>query len=291
MMNHMAMADAVDTTASLRWMDELTRVLGVLLLVLLLAIAAVWLIRQPMFQLTELRLDGDLKRNNIPTVQANVMSHLQGSQGRYFGMDLAASRQVFENLPWVRQAVVRRVWPNALHVTLQEHQPAAYWQTGEREDLMVNQQGEVFEANTGDVDDDNLPTFISPTGPTPAHAQQMLAMYRQLTPLFSRMNASIDTLKLTDRGSWSVKLDGNADIELGRGQTAEVLARCERFVTTFAHFKEQTRQQYAATLVYADLRYPRGYAVKLRGITTMQTNSESASVNSNAIPLNSSKPD
>ena len=275
----------------IRWMRTLTRVMGAALCVLVLATALVWLGRQPMFQLSRIELEGDLHRNSIPTVQANVMPHLQGTQSRYFSMDLAASRAIFENLPWVRQAMVRRVWPNELRVTLQEHQPAAYWQTGDREDLMVNTHGEIFEANTGDVDDDPLPTFQSPTHATPAQAVQMLAMFKRLNEVLQPMAVRIDTLRLTDRGSWSVKLDNDATLELGRGEDSAVVDRTARFVSTFPKFKDQIRQQYVTGLVYADLRYPRGYAVRLRGITTMQTISESAPVNSSSIPLNSSKPD
>jgi cell division protein FtsQ len=261
----------------IRWMRALNRWLGVAFVLLVLASCVVWLGRQPMLQIASVLLDGDLRRNNVPTVQANVRPHLQGGHSGFFSIDLAYSRQVFENLPWVRQAMVRRVWPNTLRVTLHEHQPAAYWQTGDREDLMVNTQGEIFEANTGDVADENVPTFKSPTQPTPAHAQQMLSMYRLLTPVIQVMAARIDTLRLTDRGSWSIKLDNEAQIELGRGQDAEVVARVARFVQTFG----QLRRQYEGGLAYADLRYPRGYAVRLRGLTTMQALS----------PLNSLKPE
>lgn len=286
-----ALHPTAEMPPDIRWMRTLTRVMGAAFGGLVLATLLVWLGRHPMFQLSRIELEGDLYRNSIPTVQANVMSHLQGTQRRYFSMDLAASRAVFENLPWVRQAMVRRVWPNELRVTLQEHQPAAYWQTGDREDLMVNTHGEIFEANTGDVDDEQLPTFQSPAQATPAQARQMLDMFQRLTAALKPLNARIDTLRLTDRGSWSVKLDNDATLELGRGEDAAVVDRTERFVKTFPHFKDQMRQQYAATLVYADLRYPRGYAVRLRGITTMQAISPSASVNSSPIPLNSSKPD
>jgi cell division protein FtsQ len=275
----------------IRWMHTLTRVMGGVLGMLVLAAVAVWLGRQPVFQIAKIELDGDLHRNSIPTVQANVTPHLQGTQSRYFSLDLASSRSVFENLPWVRQAMVRRVWPNELRVTLQEHQPAAYWQTGDREDLMVNTHGEIFEANTGDVDDEQLPTFQSPAQATPAQARQMLDMHQRLSKVLQAMAVSIDTLRLTDRGSWSVKLDNDATLELGRGEDQAVIDRTERFVHTFARFKDQVRQQYVAGLVYADLRYPRGYAVRLRGITTMQTISGSASGNPSSMPLNSTKPD
>src|SRR5690606_3130400 len=77
----------------------------------------------------------------------------------------------------------------------------------------------------------------------------------------------IETLRLNDRGSWSLRLDNDAVIELGRGETDAVVARAERFVRTLP----QLRRAYIAPLSYADLRYPQGYAVKLKGMSTMAT--------------------
>jgi len=63
-----------------------------------------------------------------------------------------------------------------------------------------------------------------------------------------------------------VELDTDARIELGRGNVDEVLARVERFVRTLP----EVNRTYPAPLSYADLRYPEAYAVKLRGLTTLQ---------------------
>ena len=61
-----------------------------------------------------------------------------------------------------------------------------------------------------------------------------------------------------------VELDSCAEVELGRGEDAEVVARTERFVRTLA----QVTDRYQRPLQYADLRHADGYAVKLKGITT-----------------------
>ena len=36
-------------------------------------------------------------------------------------------RDSFETVPWVRRAVVRRVWPDRLAVRLEEHRAVALW--------------------------------------------------------------------------------------------------------------------------------------------------------------------
>jgi hypothetical protein len=80
---------------------------------------------------------------------------------------------------------------------LQEHLPVAYW-GDEGESLLLNTFGEVFEANLGDVEADKLPRLSGPQG----QSAQLLAMYRQLLPVFEPLDAAIEQLELTDRGSW-----------------------------------------------------------------------------------------
>ena len=197
----------------------------------------------------------------VATVRANIVPRMDGG---FFSVDLGRARDVFESVPWVRKAVVRRVWPNELRVVLEEHRPAAYWHHEDRDDQLVNTFGEVFDANLGDVEYEHLPTLEAPANPESRDAALMLNMLHRLTPVLKPLG-DIETLKLTERGSWSVVLDNDAVIELGRGGEEEVLARTARFV----HTLPQLQRQYAAPLSYADLRYPEGYAVKIRGLTTL----------------------
>ncbi len=220
--------------------------------------ALLWLTRSPWFAIRSIELQGEITRNSVNTIRANAMPALQGN---FFSVDLQQARRAFEAVPWVRHAVVRRVWPGRLAVTLEEHRAAALWQAEERGDRLVNQQGEVFEANVGDVEDEALPIFSGPEG----SAALMLAAYRRLQPLFAGMKVEIDSLSLSSRGSWRVDLDSGAVIELGRGQPEELGARVERFARTLPQVGARFVQQ---PLEYADLRHTDGYAVRLRGVST-----------------------
>ena len=235
---------------------------------LLAAVGAVvagvlWLMRSPLFPIRAIALEGDLARNSVPTIRANAAPRLAGN---FFSADLQQGRRAFESVPWVRRAVVRRVWPDHLAVRLEEHRAAALWEgqrsesDGPGADRLVNSFGEVFQANVGDVEDENLPTLAGPDG----SAAQMLALYLRLQPLFARLDMAIERLELSSRGSWRVELDSGATVELGRGSDAEVLARTERFLRTLT----QATSRWRAPLLYADLRHADGYAVRLRGVST-----------------------
>jgi cell division protein FtsQ len=215
--------------------------------------------RLPVFSFRAIQVEGDVTRNSVSTIRANAAPKLSGN---FFTTDLTNSKRAFESVPWVREAVVRRVWPNRLAVRLEEHRAAAVW--GGRDatnDRLVNTYGEVFEANFGDVEDDSLPVLNGPDG----SSIHMLAMLARLRPVFERLEAQIEGMSLSGRGSWRVELDTGAEVELGRGSDDEVIARTERFVATLT----QVTSRYQRPLQYADLRHNDGYAVRLKGITTV----------------------
>ena len=240
-----------------RLMNAIAAIVFTLALVALAAAGLAWAARRPQFQFADVRLEGDLQRNSVTTVRANAMPHIAGN---FFTMDLARTRAAFEQVPWVRHAVVKRVWPNQLIVSLEEHQPVALWEGDENSDKMVNSHGEVFEANVGDVEDDSLPQFAGPDGTS----AQVLDMYRRLQPMFATMDAEITTLRLSVRGSWRVDLDDGATVELGRGTQDEVAERTQRFIRTVPQVLHKFNN---APLESADLRHAEGYAVKLKGLS------------------------
>ena len=249
-------APASAVPVDVRLMNAIAVAVFALALVALVAAGFAWVARRPAFQFSDVRLEGDLQRNSVTTVRANAMPHLAGN---FFTMDLGHTRAAFEQVPWVRHAVVRRVWPDKLVVALEEHQPVALWEGDENSDKMVNSHGEVFEANVGDVEDDSLPQFAGPEGTS----AQVLEMYRRLQPMFAQVDAEVTALRLSGRGSWKVDLDDGAAIELGRGTQDEVTERTTRFIRTLP----QVLHKFNAPLESADLRHAEGYAVKLKGLS------------------------
>ncbi|MBE0546516.1 MAG: cell division protein FtsQ/DivIB [Rubrivivax sp.] len=225
-----------------------------------LAAGLLWLVRSPMFPIRSIQLDGDLARNSVPTIRANAAPRLAGN---FFSVDLQQGRAAFEAVPWVRRAVVRRVWPDRLAVRLEEHRAAALWQGRDGDagaERLVNGYGEVFEANVGDVEDEDLPSLGGPEG----SAALMLTLYQRVQPAFARLGLNVERLQLSGRGSWRAELDSGTTIEIGRGSEDELVARTERFVRTIT----QVTARWQQPLEYADLRHTDGYAVRLRGVGT-----------------------
>jgi cell division protein FtsQ len=254
------MNTAVVTPLDVKLMNMTATVLLLVFVVLGLTDVVRWTARWSGFDIAAISVGGQVTHNNALTLRANVAPRMAGT---FFSVDLARVRAAFESVPWVRRAVVRRQFPNRLSVVLQEHQAVAYW-GAERESLLINSYGEVFEANVGEIEQDQLPRLLGPEG----QSAEVLAMHRALLPLFVGMDMAVDQLELSGRGNWRVRLESGAVIELGRGSTDEVGARLHRFLKTLTQITARYGRQVSA-LELADLRHENGYALRLRGVSTL----------------------
>lgn len=227
------------------WDDEvalakLTRLALWGTLALLLWAGLVMASRLDSFDLHEIDIVG---AHHVTAEQAKLVVR-ERLTGNFFSADLDAARAAFIKLPWVRDASVRRQWPDGLVVKLEEHQPLARW----NDDALLNTYGEVFKAAC----DLNLPHLSGPAGSEHEVAQAWMDYGRILAPLKARPVA----VTLSDRRSWRVRLDNGMNIALGREHAAERLTRWVRLYPA-------TMAQLDAPVVEVDLRYPKGFAVRL----------------------------
>lgn len=254
------MTDKLPLPFDVKLMNITALVLFGFFALLVVGALASWLVRHPVFSLHAISVQGELTHNNAVTVRANVAPRLAGT---FFSIDLDRARQAFEALPWVRKAVVRREFPNRLNVVLHEHKAVAYWGL-EGESRLLNSSGEVFEANLGEVEQDGLPRLNGPD-------QQSLlvwSMYQALQPRFEELDLNVEQLELTSHGGWRVLLEEGAVVELGSGSSTELLARTQRFLRTLTQVTSRYGRKPDA-LETADLRHEDGYAMRLRGVTTL----------------------
>lgn len=243
--------------ADIRFMNGMSMAFSLLFVVMAVVLLTSWLFRQPIFNLSAITVRGDVLHNNAVTLRANVAPRLAGN---FFTVNLVQTRAVFESVPWVRKAVVQRQFPDRLKVLLQEHQAVAYWGP-EGDTRLVNSFGEVFEANQVEVESGDLPQLNGPSGQTPL----VLQAYRQLSAQFEKLDMQLERLELTGQGSWRARLDSGAALELGHGSVDEIEGRTQRFIATL----NQVSLRYGRDLESADLRYGNGYALKLKGVTTL----------------------
>jgi cell division protein FtsQ len=187
---------------------------------------------------------GDLDR--LPHADLEALSRSVQSAER---PSLAAVRDAARRVPWVREAMVRRQFPDAVEITFQAHEAFARWNDRE----LVSRAGEVFAAEGAG----KLPRLRGPDGSAAVLVAELPEFVAALQPLGS----PVAELRLSKRGAWEVLLESGLAVELGRGDWKP---RALRFATAWPGLAEDAR---AAR--YADLRYPNGFA--LRAVATLKT--------------------
>lgn len=242
----------------IRLMTLATRALVVVLVALVLAMLGLWVMRHPVWAVRSITVQGEVAHQNAVTIRAQWASQMQDAPAAsLLTVDLQQVRQRFEAVPWVSSAVVQRDFPNRLKVTLEEHQAVAWWgQSGSGR--LVNRLGEVFEASPDEGEE--LPELAGPDH----QSAQVWALYQGLQGEFKRLEMGLARLQLDERGSWNAMLDNGARIQLGRGTPEDLLARVHRLTVTLS----QLTARYPGALESVDLRYPNGYALRVRGVTT-----------------------
>lgn len=163
----------------------------------------------------------------------------------YFAVNLEQVRKNIAGLPWVKQVDVRKRWPDRLEVTVTEYKPLARW--GEKKLLAEN--GEIFAIPKNATF--KLPLFEGQE----ANASEMMSFYSYAKPLFLTMGLQVQSIRMSARGSWSLTLSDGLEIEVGRGEPQQRLARFARLMPQIKN-DEPNRQ-----LQRADLRYTNGFAL------------------------------
>lgn len=206
--------------------------------------------RLPFFPLRAVSVAGPLQEVTPTQVEYAARSAVAGN---FFTVNLDAVRGAFEKLPWVRRAEVRRRWPDGLELAIEEHVAAARWKHAEgAEARLVNSEGEVFAAASSE----KLPLFVGPEGTAPL----ILARYHELQPLLAPLGRQSQSLALSPRQAWQLRLDDGVLLDLGRDQAkSRVNERLQRFTAVY----HQAAERLKARADVIDLRYPNGFAMRV----------------------------
>jgi cell division protein FtsQ len=213
-----------------------------------------WVSQRPMFTLKAVRVESmyglNLQHVNELTVRNGVIGKIKGN---FFTTDLDQVRSTFEAVPWVRKASVRREWPNQLIVAVEEHEALGTWGIDGR---LLSVKGDVFEANLAEADDDHeLPAFEGP----PGSEKEVLARFAELRSWFAPVRLVPESVSLSNRYAWTVKLDNGMSVALGREQDKDTLrGRVQRLVSIYPQLVARLQEGRIDTI---DMRYPNGLAL------------------------------
>lgn len=164
-------------------------------------------------------------------------------------VDLDAMKRELEALPWIREAVVRRQWPDAISIRVQEEIAIARWGRNQ----LLNQQGQVFQPDSIE-EQMQLPLLAGPS----SSERKVMRQYQEFNQLLYPLGVRIRDLTLNDTGSYELTLVNGVRVKLGR---EAVLERLRRLVV----FLESEHGRDLQSVESIDLRYRNGLAVAHRG--------------------------
>lgn len=176
--------------------------------------------------------------------------------GNLFLTDIEAVRAAVEDLSWVKEARVVRVWPDALRIDIERYESVAIWEDGR----LVAGDGRLFSANDESIERlAQMPMFSGDAAYT-AQAAAYLPAFREA---LSGMNARLKAVNVSFRGSWSVTTESQTmppvTIELGRAFTEVTpVEKLKRVVRHFDHICSVMRG-YPPRI---DARYRDAFAVQ-----------------------------
>ncbi len=193
------------------------------------------------FPLQVVRIQGEFRYLDPARIEPVLGEHLVNSG--FFSLDLPQLQAICLALPWVAEAHVHRVWPDAVHITLVEQVPLARW--GDTDPVVwINTEGELFRpAQTVALD---LPVLIGARD----QADELVALLLQIQSSLSDSGLHLRRLQRHPPGSWTVRLDPDLTVWLGQHQP---LQRWRDFIQIYPQLPEPARR--------IDLRYPQGFAV------------------------------
>lgn len=197
----------------------------------------------------ELDFQGELDQVDVDVMRERVAGAVEGN---YFGVNLAKVERVVEDLDWVQRARVRRIWPDGLRITIDEHRLVARWGN----DAWLNDNGDVVELAA--VEQPDVLRLAGPQG-TSAEVFQRAVNW---IPVMRDSGLELKALTLNERRAWYAVVaragsGGIFSVALGREAVAD---RFDRFLNAFRALPADK----IARIDHVDARYPNGVALRLQ---------------------------
>ncbi len=160
------------------------------------------------FVVAQVRLEGVSNQSRLEVYEAV----LDGGSDSMLTLDLDLIRARLIALPWVKDAEVRRRWPDRLDVRLVERRPAALWQHRGRV-VLIDSEGVALPA--ADLKPfAALPLLVG--ADAPGQAPQLLKLVADHPPIAERLAAAV----LVGGRRWDLRMTTGETIALPEGEAA-----------------------------------------------------------------------
>ncbi|WP_127959471.1 cell division protein FtsQ [Serratia microhaemolytica] len=206
-----------------------------------------WMQDEQRVPVSKLILTGERHYTHDDDVRRAILA--LGDPGRFMTQDVDIIQQQIKQMPWIKQASIRKQWPDELRVHLVEYSPAAYW----NDEYLLDADGKSFSVPAERLAHLRLPSLSGPAG----SGQDVLAGYYAMNQLLGSNKLQLNKLAMTARHSWQLTLSDGVRLELGRD---DYLPKLQRFIAVYP-LMQQSAKEKNQQIDYIDLRYDTGVAV------------------------------
>ena len=221
-------------------------------LLLVSALAADQIIRSGYFTIESVTISHGLEHVDRGIVERTAWRSIHGN---YLNVDLSQVEKALETLPGVYQAMVRRVWPDALELRLVETQAMARFQT------LQNPDGNSPDSYINLAPDQAMRVSPVLRGPR-EHRETLVHTFSSVMPLLQEARLEPLELSVSKSGRWALEVRSDSslvparfELLLGRDGVVEKVDRFTRSFTIALGDK-------ADRIGRVDMRYVSGFAVQ-----------------------------
>lgn len=206
-----------------------------------------WMEDAQRLPLSRLVVTGDRQYTRNDDIRQSILA--LGPPGTFMTQDVNIIQQQIERLPWIKQASVRKQWPDELKIHLVEYVPMARW----NDQHMIDAEANSFSVPSQRLSKQTLPMLSGPEG----SEGEVLQGYRAMSEVLAKDKFTLKEAVMTARRSWQLMLSNGIKLNLGRG---DAMKRLSRFVELYPVLQQQG-QADNKIISYVDLRYDSGAAV------------------------------
>lgn len=212
----------------------------------LVALAASWfLLLELDREIGRIQVEGELTVAERRAVREKIATVLMDNSARLHSIDLGVIREAVVGLTWTERVRIRRQWPDTLRVQLSKRGVAARWGDGG----FVATNGSLIEP-AANLSTDDLPLLDCAL----SSAARAMEVYQLLSTRLSQVGLSVEELRESQLGEWTIGLRGGFSVVLGKDDLAD---RLNRFLAVY----EVDLGQRLDEVMLVDARYHNGIAV------------------------------
>tara|TARA_A100000164_G_scaffold379158_1_gene422707 strand:+ start:1530 stop:2288 length:759 start_codon:yes stop_codon:yes gene_type:complete len=225
-----------------------------------------WFFSQPNFHLKYLILN--ISSDNVQHVKPKELKKLviMELNGTALTTDLGPIYKSVLSHPWIKEATVRRIWPNKILVNLVEHNIIGVWSDGR----FVTQAGKLLQFDklqSESINKEKNCFLLKLDGPNET-VTAVLDRARMISKKAIKVGLQTTGVQLTNQYDWRVFFSNGMKMELG-GENLEtpLEKRLDNFFNSIAWVRKKIKKD----LISVDLRYAQGFAFEESKISSIKT--------------------